>query len=326
MALKTARINIYIYTGQPGTYTSNDLKYRLTKDVIGTQQKVVSEIGELVRDYIENTYEGESKSVWVNTNVALYNELGNELQSSPVNNTYLAVDGYGNFEEGINPDFGNHVMQSNDIVYIPEGTQASIPVFAESLSDITFYNGSTNIGSQTIADSGHSNQKIQTVYPPTNCTRVVFDGPDERIIKIEKVCEPVFTPYKVKFINKFGAHQNFWFFKKNTKKLSINDKTFRSNSLNIASENYSLSQGQESRFNVTAQSSISMNTGFVSESTNEAIEQMLMSEQIWIDYEGQALSIIPKSKSLTYKTDVNDKLINYSFDFEFAFDKFNLIR
>ena len=68
MALKTANINLYIYTGTSGSYTSNDLKYRLTKDVIGSQGKVVIEIGELVRDYIDNSFDGttyQSQTLWV---------------------------------------------------------------------------------------------------------------------------------------------------------------------------------------------------------------------------------------------------------------------
>jgi hypothetical protein len=69
-----------------------------------------------------------------------------------------------------------------------------------------------------------------------------------------------------------------------------------------------------------------MNTGFVDESFNDVIEQMLMAEKVWMRYKHHLVPVIPTSKSLKYKTHVNDKLINYSFDFDFAFDKFNLIR
>jgi hypothetical protein len=329
MALKTANINLYIYTGTSGSYTSNDLKYRLTKDVIGSQGKVVIEIGELVRDYIDNSFDGttyQSQTLWVTAAAALYHEDGSEMAESPKTYNYLAVDGFGIFEEGMNPDIGNHVMQSNDIMYVPDGDRAQIPVFAESLSNVTFYNGNANIGSQVISDNGNSNQKIQFVSPPNYCTRVVFDSTDDRQILINYICENVHTTHDVHFFNKFGALQKITFFKKSEKTMSIKDKTFKSNTLDILNENYSTNRGQTSRYNVNAKMKITMNTGYVHESFNDVIEQMLLSEKVWINHNNQTVPVIPTSKSLKYKTDVNDKLINYSFDFEFAFDKFNLIR
>lgn len=329
MALKTARINLYIYSGTEGSYTADDLKYRLTKDVMGDDGKVVIEIGELVNDYIDNTYTGgteTSQTMWATVRAALYDANGNELTDSPHTFHYLAVEGYGDFEQGINPNIGNHVMQSNDIVYVPEGEQAVIPVFAESLSDLTFYNGSSNIGSQTISDDGDSDQKIQHVTLPANCTKAVFDSDQERTIQVEYICEAVHKKHRVTFINKFGALQHFWFFKKNTKRLSITDETFKSNIISIPDETYSINKGQISRYNVNAKTRITVNTGYIDESLNDVIEQLLMSEKVWMKVDDQTLAVIPQSKSLTYKTATNDKLINYSIDFEFAFDKYNLIR
>ena len=69
-----------------------------------------------------------------------------------------------------------------------------------------------------------------------------------------------------------------------------------------------------------------MNTGFVKEDMNQTIEELYFSENVWIRYEGKTLPVIPTSKSLQYKTSLNDKLINYTIDFEFAFDKLNNIR
>lgn len=328
MPLKTVKINLFIYEGTVGSYDADDLKYRLTKDVIGEQGKVVLEIGELVRDHIENTFDGttyKSQTKWVTAAAELFDESGVNLNDDQFFN-YLAVDGFGTFEQGINPDLDNHVLQSNDIMYVLEGQRAQIPIFAESLSEITFYNGTTNIGSQTITDNGNSNQKIQFVSPPANCTKAVFDSTNDRTILINYICENLHTTHDIHFINKFGALQKITFFKRSEKQLKIKDKTFRSNTLDIANENYSISRGQSKRYSVTAESTITMNTGFVDESFNSVIEQMLMSEDIWINYENQTLPVIPTSKSLKYKTNLNDKLINYSFDFDFAFDKFNLIR
>ena len=60
------------------------------------------------------------------------------------------------------------------------------------------------------------------------------------------------------------------------------------------------------------------------------LEELLLSEQVWYteitDTEERVIPVIPQTKSITYKTSVNDKLANYTVDFEHAFDKINNIR
>ena len=53
---------------------------------------------------------------------------------------------------------------------------------------------------------------------------------------------------------------------------------------------------------------------------------MFLSENVWLRLENKTLSVIPKTKSFTFKTSVNDNVINHTVDFDFAFDKINNIR
>ena len=73
-----------------------------------------------------------------------------------------------------------------------------------------------------------------------------------------------------------------------------------------------------------------MNTGYVNDDHNAVLEELLLSEQVWYtkttDTEERVIPVIPQTKSITYKTSVNDKLANYTVDFEHAFDKINNIR
>ena len=69
-----------------------------------------------------------------------------------------------------------------------------------------------------------------------------------------------------------------------------------------------------------------MNTGFIDESFNEVIRQLMLSEQIWVDNGTDVLPINLNTKSLTFKKSVNDRLINYSLDFNYSFDKINNVR
>jgi hypothetical protein len=333
MAIHTkALINIYIYQGTLASYTDADLKYTLNKDRLPGQEDIVIEIGELIRDYLDNGFNGTEfipVTRWVTIRAALYGADGNEISGSPKEYNYLAVDGYGMFEDGINPELDRHVLQSNLNIYVPEGQNAKIPVFAESLSYVTFYNSAGgNVGNVTVNDTGNTSQKVQYITVPTNCTKVFFDSVNEdKTVYVNYVCENIYDPVNLTFINKYGAHQQIWFFKKNVKKLSITDNTFNRNIINISNRGYSINAGQSQRYNVNAKTSISVNTGYVEEEFNAVIEEMLLSEKVWIKQGAQTLPVIPQSKSLQYKTDINDKVqINYSFDFEFAFNKINLVR
>ena len=58
---------------------------------------------------------------------------------------------------------------------------------------------------------------------------------------------------------------------------------------------------------------------------NEVFRQLLLSERVWIDYNG-TLPVNVGTSSLKFKQSLNDKLINYTISFDFAYDKINNIR
>ena len=57
--LKTANLEIYIYTGTSGSYSDSDLKYTLQKEIIAGETKIVFEFAELVRDYLTMTFNND---------------------------------------------------------------------------------------------------------------------------------------------------------------------------------------------------------------------------------------------------------------------------
>ena len=78
--------------------------------------------------------------------------------------------------------------------------------------------------------------------------------------------------------------------------------------------------------NITSRDNITLNTGYVNDSYNQVIEELLMSPICWIEKDSQQLPIIPQNRQVTFKTSLNDKLANYTIEFKFAFDKINTIR
>jgi hypothetical protein len=162
---------------------------------------------------------------------------------------------------------------------------------------------------------------------------VTFDtsvsGYTDTIITLKKVNECKFSPLNVIFYNKYGALQNLWYFKKSITNINITSEKFKNNILDIENSggtpSYSLSKHQEKKFMANGKESITMNTGFYPQSYNEVVRQKMLAEQVWVDDLSNVLPINLKSNSLQFKKSVNDKLITYTVQFDYAFDKINNI-
>ena len=326
--LDRAELELYIYDGTSGSYTSSDLRYELSKTRISSQDNILFEISELVRDYIDVTFNNDylSRTKWVTAITKLYDADGEEFATgSPVTNNYLAMDGYGYFEDGINPQLSDNLLISNTTIYLPEGTAGKLPIFAEGVGKVTIDSVDTQI-----TDNGNSNQKIQYITIPANSSTIqVYDTDDATLlatVSINNVCEPKFTPYKVTFLNKHGAYQDMYFFKKAVESMSVTDELYKANIINTSTVTYPTYKGQQERYNVAATKKVQLNTGFVNEDFNLAVEELLLSENVWIRWESRTLPVIVRTNDHTYKTSLNDKLINHTLDFEFAFSKINNIK
>lgn len=328
MSLKTIDLKLYIYEGTSGSYTDSDLKYEIQKSIIGSDTNVVFEIGELVRDYLDLTFNNDylSKCVWVTTIGTAVDDAGIVYTyGSPISDTYLAVEGYGEFEDEINPTLSDNALMTSNTIYLPENVAGKLPIYAEGVGKVTIDSVDTQI-----TDNGNTNQKLQYVTIPANSNTIqVYDTDDTTLLKtitVNNVCEPKYTPYKVTFVNKYGAYQDIYFFKKSIKSFNVTDEKFKKNTVSNSTITYPVYKGQEERYNTNAKTSITLNTGFVNEDSNSTIEELFLAEHVWIRYNSQTLPIIPKTKSITLKTSVNDRLANYTVDFDFAFNKINNVR
>lgn len=369
-SLSYAKLELYVWTGVYADRVAASKKYTLTKEELGTNNYVTFELSELIRDYMITEYNDyATDTLWVNADITIYDSAGAIVQVGGQDTTiypFLAIDGYGYFEDGINPRSVEYstpmVMQDNNTdIYYYGGYDIKIPIYAEAATvtatltstaganifwenadefwdtyDVTWGSGQTPV---VITDNGNTNQKIQ--YLIITDTESLNDGDyvtisstnsayADVIIKLNKVCEPKFTPLSAIFYNKYGALQNLWFFKKSMTNISISSSKFKNNIIDFdnsgGSPSYSLSKHQEKIFMANGKESITMNTGFYDESFNEVIRQMLLSEQVWV-YDGtNTLPINLKSNTLLFKKGVNDKLISYTVSFDYAYDKINNIQ
>ena len=326
MSLKSVVVDLYVWDGtisdQPVTPA-----YTINKSVISGQTNITLEIAELVRDYFTITFNNDYTSIarYVRTVVSSFDDSDEPFDTNPVVTDYVALDGYGYFEEGANPELDRHALISSTNIYLPEGTAGKFPIFAEGVGKVIIDGVTTQI-----TDNGNTNQKIQYVTIPADKSSIqVFDTDDSTIkktITISNICEPKYTPFKITFVNKFGAFEDLYFFKKTSEVTNVTDELFKKNIITNTSSTYNTYENQRGRINVNAQTSLTMNTGFIKENMNQTIEELFYSENVFIRYENKTLAVIPKSKSLQFKTVLNDKLINYTVEFNFAFDRINNVR
>ena len=139
-----------------------------------------------------------------------------------------------------------------------------------------------------------------------------------KTIEVKPISECKFSPYILTFKNRYGVDEDLWFFKKSTKKINVSSEDFMANQFEQRSAGILTRSSQE--YNKNGKESLEINSGFVPEAFNECFKQLLLSEEVKLyDYDNsQEYAVKITDSSLTYKTSVNDKLINYTIGVEFS--------
>jgi hypothetical protein len=139
------------------------------------------------------------------------------------------------------------------------------------------------------------------------------------------VCEPKYSPIIVDFVNKYGSWSRMFFFKVNKRTTAVKSNEYKFNPQTLP---YSPTGdgGQIKQFNKTGNESIKLNSGFVNDGYAEYIQQLMLSEHVTVldyDVNTNAFPATVKTQSLIKQTGLNDGTMNYTLDFEFAFDMIN---
>lgn len=364
------KFQIKIYTGDQSPLPS-EIQYELVKNTTNPASGnpyASIEISNLIRDFLYTDYYEEAvDTVWVHVATIIYtgaNATGSII-GTPGSTYYLALDGWGYFEEGINPrktidptavSYTPMLLQDNETIYFVPGEQIVIPVFAETNPIIDFPGSwgdgvewqeadvywqeyditwNSSLDDVEIIDNGNTNQKIRyiAIFPTddikTGDTATITStvGPlQTQTITFKALCAGKYPDVKIVFYNKYGSLQELWAHKKSIKSLNTTSETYKRNIIDYGDLSYSVYKHATSRFDVNGRESITVNTDFMDESINDPVKQLLLSEQVWLEIGNDAYPVVIKTSSLTEKTSVNDKMIQYTFEFEYAYDKLQNIR
>lgn len=281
------------------------------------------DISELARDYIEITYKTTfvPDTVAIITTITLWSGLngstGGGSEVEPLNTATfddVGFEAYGTYEDGTNPEL------PTDAFLISKSTN---PVEVNMLYPAPI----TGVGFGGFIPTMTASALSVTSFSQSATTIVGYSSTIQRID-----CTKYGYGNKIIFINKFGVQQVLWFFLKKDKSMARKNEGYKANTITYPTTNnpatYSIQDAPNKVFNTQAKQSHKLSSGYYPEDQNQFFEQLLLSEYVWMEIEG-ATEIIPvkvKTSSMKFKTSVNDRLIEYTIDFEEAFDYINNIR
>jgi hypothetical protein len=150
-----------------------------------------------------------------------------------------------------------------------------------------------------------------------------------KVLKVKTFDCSKYEPIRVTFVNKYGALQDLYFTRRSNESINITSQDYKASVFDFTSLSYDQTAHQQRTLNLVGKESITLNTDYIDESCNEHIKQLMLSEQIWMTILTDEEKIVPlklKSNSLQLKTRVNDRLVQYTMQFDVAADKINTIR
>ena len=350
------QINITVFGGLSSSSEQCDdlyATYSLQKKPLGSEDSVSVDISEIVNDHIEQiftgTYASAKSSIWVTVATSARQSDGTVI-GSVTTNTYLAQEGFNKFKEGVNYTTEPIAMLSSTYIQNHKGSTITIPVNVERVTQVEWRNGTAVRETDTFTDNGNQNQKIQfalfTAGTFLDNALITYDSGSTTTITLEQVEECKYPVNKITFVNRWGALQDLFFFKKSTESLEATRETFNRSIFearavqldppetpgdacqeSLTFNTYSTTAHAKKTFNANATESIVLNTGFVNELMNPYFEELMVSEYIWLtDSSANIFPVNLKESSFAKKTGLNDRLINYTMSFDKSFSLVNNIR
>jgi hypothetical protein len=332
---------IYIYRGHRVDDKPLVSNYQVSKSVVQVGQPTINfDIHKLVNDFVKNKYNGVADTVGAFTTSTLDSvwcyidakiNLGG-VEQYQANQTLLAVDGFLYHTDYENPIIVSQFQYAtilsnitNHIIY--NGSNYPLYFLTQDLTSITV-NG-TNV--PFTFDQDISNQKVayiniaEYIGSSTSFTAVFDYNLGDNIFThnftIKDECK--YPLINCIFKNKYGFWQTIPFNKLSKKTQDFTNESY--NGLISNYGNYALNSHVKQSYNINGREKVTVNTDFISEEYNALFTELMLSEFVYLEENGQVLPVNVVKTSFEKKTKLINKLIQYSMDFEYSFDILNNI-
>lgn len=321
----STRIELFI----SATTFSATPQYNLSKAIPASNAPATYyDIAPYIREYFDHTMYSNVTTLTssygsiqkVNVRVKRYKTVG--TTESLIDSTdYIATDGYSEFADSINYNGGNYLLDQKTYYYHSGSNAGFILVYAAANDKIRWNNqtdaivylsSSLSLGWYYVPRCYNSEFTKEYTVEVLNSSNVM-----QATWTFKPVEECLYTPVKVDFINKYGAFQREFFFKASTDNIEVTNKDYNL----MQPYNYSLTGGQRTTYNQNGTQTIKVNSGWVEEDFKDNLKQLMLSEKVLVDEKPAIL----KTKSIELNKSINTKQINYSLEFEFAYDLINSV-
>jgi len=263
-------------------------------------------------------------------------------------NTYKALDGYAIFQEPIGQEIYNKTPHwplmsdgpaTQSAFDFNKGT-AGVYVGDVGTTTPTKLVYSSNLGSVDYALSSTTATTGQIVQYPIGPSQSGFPlstsglqyytiqaynntTPLGTPITYNIVCNQKYPNIRIKWKNRYGQFDWFNFNMVNRQSFQTQTRTYQPQLGSWEGSSLSYNNYDSSTLNYIADSkqAISVNTDWISEDYNELLKQLLVSDEIYWIYDestGDLRPITITTQSITFKTGVVDKTIQYAFDFNWG--------
>lgn len=329
---------VELFISNSATFTTSP-QYTLSKLIPApTNLENLYDISSYIQEYISHvacSTSGDTQVVtptgqYANVRVKRYKLVAGVYSATATNHQvdYKAYNGYGYYEDGINPNLGEYgLFVGYNYYYLPTAYAGKIRInvganftvrytsFATTPAITTLTLGATlNVFDIPRVRTANVNvgNKVEVLNASSSVLATWYFYPIE---------ECKYTPVTIDFVNKYGAWQREFFFKVSTDTLSVENTEYNLLQTISSVPAYSVLEGQRKTFNTNGKKSIKVNTGWVAENWSDTLKQIMLSERILIDLSPAKIN----TKSTELFKHINTKQINYALDFEFAYDVINSV-
>ena len=333
-----SKIELFLWNGTGSAPASP--QYTLSKLITASSNiKTEYNISPYIREYITfnirqqpyNAWSASQTTQYVNVKVKRY-KLVSGTYTLLDTTDYKGYDGFGYYEQGYNPSLNYDILHDEGTFnYLYDGLSPS--VFDNRRAGFIMVKTGTSYKARyrNLITGAEFTQALtndalidvlrvyQSYYSSGNVLEILDTGdaviwsatfiPNQNCKYDAVLCD---------FVNKYGCWQRTYFYAASNDTLTVDSQEYN---LMQTNTDYNTIQGQRQVFNNNGKKSIKVNTDWVTEDYKELLRQIMLSEKIIInDYPAKL-----NSKSTELFKNINTKMINYSLEFEFAFDVINSV-
>lgn len=327
------KIELRIWNGTSSTAIPTAPQYVLSKLIPSSNSAATYyDLAPYIREFINHNTIQTTPAVNQNTTTTQYCQV-QIRKYKRVTNTFVEVgtaeqhrafEGFGYFEDGYNPSLTEVLLSPLTYYYYGTNDIGWITVSNSNNTFLRYTNPSGSVYNLPISGLPNRVSNFPRVYSS-------FLGVGNKVELLNSVgavtwtgyfypkTECKYTPVRLDFVNKFGAWQRQWFFTASYDTLNVENTEY--NLMQSSFPNYSVTEGQRQVFNANGKQTIRVNSDWVDEDFKEVIKQLMLSEKILVN--GTAAKI--NTKSMDLQKSINNNLINYQVEFEYAYDVINSV-